>query len=114
MKHRKLCDRTIYTVVVNFKQSSYEVVEGRGEVMISIILSKSWPESFQVMINIMKDTAISKSIRIITNYCSTLSQMERIMKEILKVLVYQLIIYQNHSVLISLMTIFQNVMNLLR
>ena len=45
---------------MNFKQSSYEVMEDRGEVMIVIILSKPWHESLNVRISLMEDTATSE------------------------------------------------------
>ena len=59
-EHRRWYDRINYTVVVNFKQSSYEVMEDRGEVMIVIILSKPWHESFNMRISLMEDTATSE------------------------------------------------------
>ena len=49
-----------YTVVVNFKQSSYEVMEDRGEVTIEMELSKSSSKPFEVMITVMDVTANSK------------------------------------------------------
>ena len=59
-EYRRWYDRINYTVVVNFKQSSYEVMEDRGEVMIVMILSKPWHESFNVRISLMEDTATSE------------------------------------------------------
>ena len=47
----------MYTVVVNFRRSSYEVIEDRGEVMIVMRLSQSSSESFEVMISSMDVTA---------------------------------------------------------
>ena len=46
-----------YMTVVNFKESSYEVMEGRDEVVIMIELSQSSPKQFEVMISLMDDTA---------------------------------------------------------
>ena len=42
---------------MNFKQSSYEVMEDKGEEMIMIELSQPSPEPFEVMITIMDVTA---------------------------------------------------------
>ena len=42
---------------MNFDQSSYEVMEGRGEVMIIIVLSQPSSEPFEVMISLMDVTA---------------------------------------------------------
>ena len=47
----------MYTVVVNFRQSSYKVSEDRGEVMITMRLSPLPSESFEVMISSMDVTA---------------------------------------------------------
>ena len=47
------------TVVVNFKQSSYEVMEDGGEVMIVIELSQPSSEPFDVMISSVDITAES-------------------------------------------------------
>ena len=49
-----------YMTVVNFKESSYEVMEGRDEVVIMIELSQSSPKQLEVMIILMDDTAKSK------------------------------------------------------
>ena len=45
--------------MVNFKQSSYEVMEDGGEVMIMIELSQPSSEPFEVMISLMDATAKS-------------------------------------------------------
>ena len=50
-------DGIIYTVVVNFKQSSYEVMEDGGEAMIVIELSQPSSKPFDVMISLMDVTA---------------------------------------------------------
>ena len=50
-------DGIIYTVVVNFKQSSYEVMEDGGEVMIVIELSQPSSKPFDIMISLMDVTA---------------------------------------------------------
>ena len=42
---------------MNFKQSSYEVMEDESEVMIMIELSQPSSEPFDVMISLMNDTA---------------------------------------------------------
>ena len=42
---------------MNFKQSSYEVMEDEGEVTIMIELSQPSSEPFDVMISLMNDTA---------------------------------------------------------
>ena len=42
---------------MNFKHSSYEVMEDGGEVMIMIELSQPSSEPFDVMINLMDVTA---------------------------------------------------------
>ena len=44
---------------MNFKQSSYEVMEDGGEVMIMIELSQPSSEPFEVMISLMDATAES-------------------------------------------------------
>ena len=49
-----------YAVVVNFKQSSYEVMEDRGEVTIELELSKSSSKPFEVMISVMDVTVNCK------------------------------------------------------
>ena len=49
-----------YTVVVNFKQSSYETMENENEVMIMLTLSKALFKLFQLMINLINDTANGK------------------------------------------------------
>ena len=48
------------TVVVNFRRSSYKVLEDRGEVFISMRFSLLPPESFDVMISSMDITAIGQ------------------------------------------------------
>ena len=53
-------DRINYTVIVNLKQSSYEVMEDGGEVMIMVILNKLSSNSFLLMINLINDTADGK------------------------------------------------------
>ena len=47
----------IYTVVVNFRRSSYEVMEDRGQVILTMRLSLLPSESFEVMISSMNVTA---------------------------------------------------------
>ena len=49
-----------YTVVVNFKQSSYEVMENRSEVNVIVQLSRSSSKPFDVTINLMDITAECK------------------------------------------------------
>ena len=49
-----------YIIVVNFKESSYEVMEGRDKVILMIELSQSSPKPFKVMISLMDDTTKSK------------------------------------------------------
>ena len=48
-----------YTAVVNFKQSSYEVMEDEGEVIIMIEMSQPSSEPFEVMISSMDATVES-------------------------------------------------------
>ena len=47
----------MYTVVVNFRRSSYEVMEDRGQVLIAIRLNLQPSEPFEVMISSMDVTA---------------------------------------------------------
>ena len=61
-------NRINYTVAVNFEQSSYEVMEDRGEVTIDMELSKSSFKPFEVMITIMNVTANCKCTLINYNY----------------------------------------------
>ena len=49
-----------YTVVVNFKQSSYEVMEDRGEVMIMIDMNRTSSKPFEVIIGLIDVTAECK------------------------------------------------------
>ena len=56
-EYRRWYDRINCTVVVNFKQSSYEVIEDSNEVMIVIELSQPSSEPFEVMISLMNVTA---------------------------------------------------------
>ena len=56
----RYCEIINNMTVVNFKESSYEVMEGRDEVVIMIELSQSSPKPFEVMISLMDDTATSK------------------------------------------------------
>ena len=49
-----------YIIVVNFKESSYEVMEGRDKVILMIELSQSSSKPFEVMISLMDDTTKSK------------------------------------------------------
>lgn len=53
-------DEIIYTVVVNFKQSSYEVMEETGEATIVIELSQPLTKQFEVMIGLIDVTARCK------------------------------------------------------
>ena len=53
-------DRINHAVVVNFRQSSYEVMESRTEVTVVIELSQSSSEPFEVMISLMDATAECK------------------------------------------------------
>ena len=53
-------DKIHYTVVVNFKQSSYKVKEGRADVTVVIELTQPSSEPFQVMISLMDATAKCK------------------------------------------------------
>ena len=53
-------DMIYYTVVVNFKRSTYEVMEDGGEVVIMIELSQASSESFEVMISLMDDATNGK------------------------------------------------------
>ena len=55
----RYCEIINYMTVVNFKESSYEVMEGRDEVVLRIELSQSSPKPFEVMISLMDDTAKS-------------------------------------------------------
>ena len=52
--------RNNYVAVINFKQSSYEVMEDRGEVTIMVELSRQSSQPFQVMISLMDVTANCK------------------------------------------------------
>ena len=45
---------------MNFNQSSYEVIEGRGKVMIGIELNQRSSQRFEVMITLMDITAECK------------------------------------------------------
>ena len=45
---------------MNFKQSSYEVMEDGDEVMIVVTLSKALFKSFLLRINLINDTANGK------------------------------------------------------
>ena len=45
---------------MNFEQSSYEVMEDRGEVEVTIELSKTTSKPFEVIISLMDDTANSE------------------------------------------------------
>ena len=45
-----------FVAVVNFKQSSYEVMEDRGEVTITVELSQPSSQPFQVVITLMDVT----------------------------------------------------------
>lgn len=54
------CNKINCMIVVNFDQLSYEVMEGRGEVMVEIVLSHPSPKQFKVMISLMDDTAKSE------------------------------------------------------
>ena len=49
-----------YTVVVNFNQSSYEVMESRGEVMVLIELNRPSSQAFEVILSLMDITAECK------------------------------------------------------
>ena len=46
--------------VINFKQSSYEVMEDRGEVTVMIDMNQPSSQPFQVMISLMDVTANCK------------------------------------------------------
>ena len=59
-EHRRWYDRINYTVVVNFKQSSYEVMEDRGEVTVMITLSQPSFKQFKMMIGLGDVTAECK------------------------------------------------------
>ena len=78
-EYRRWCDRINYTVVVNFKQSSYEVMEDRGEVTVMIDMNQPSSKSFEVVISSMDVTANGKRLTIIYHYW-TLLQMERIIE----------------------------------
>ena len=56
-EYRGWYDWINYTAIVNFKQSSYEVMEDKGEEMIMIELSQPSSEPFEVMVTIMDVTA---------------------------------------------------------
>ena len=61
------------TVVVNFKQSSYEVMEDGGEVMIVIELSQPSSKPFDVIISLMDITTEScylQSMYVYLLFCS--------------------------------------------
>ena len=49
--------RINYTVEVNLRQSLYEVMEDRGEVIITIELSQPSPKSFDIVIGLLNVTA---------------------------------------------------------
>ena len=76
---RRWYDAINYTVVVNFKQSSYEVMEDRGEVTVMIDMNQPSSKPFEVMISSMDVTANGKRLTIIYHY-RTLLQMERIIE----------------------------------
>ena len=46
--------------MVNFERSSYEVIEGRGEMMIVIELNQRSSQRFEVIIGLMDITAKCK------------------------------------------------------
>ena len=56
-EYKEWYDGINYTVIVNFNQSSYEVIEGRGEVMIVIELNQRSSQRFEVIISLMDITA---------------------------------------------------------
>ena len=78
----RYCEIINYVTVVNFKESSYEVMEGRDEVVIMIEVSQSSPKPFEVMISLMDDTAKSKIMMINYQYSLYLGllQMKRIIE----------------------------------
>ena len=53
---------------MNFKQSSYEVMEDRGEVTVMIELSRQSSKPFEVMISSMDVTANGKRLTIMYHY----------------------------------------------
>ena len=53
-------DSINHVVVVNFRQSSYEVMESRTEVTVVIELSQSSSKPFEVMLSLMDVTAECK------------------------------------------------------
>ena len=48
------------TAVVNFKQSSYKVIEGRTDMTVEIVLTQPSSKPFEVMITLMDGTAKCK------------------------------------------------------
>ena len=53
---------------MNFKQSSYEVMEDRGEVTVMIDMNQPSSKPFEVMISSMDVTANGKRLTIIYHY----------------------------------------------
>ena len=83
------------TVEVNFEQSSYEVMEDGGEVMIVIELSQPSSEPFDMMISLMDITAKSCYLQYVCLSIILLKLQDvKITKENLLLLWYLLIRYQ--------------------
>ena len=53
---------------MNFNQSSYEVMEDRGEVTVMIDMNQPSSTPFEVMISLMDVTANGKRLTIIYHY----------------------------------------------